>query len=229
MTHVASAVSLLTPLPSPGKIICIGLNYRSHLEETGMDMPSDPTVFAKYASAIIGPHDAIVLPAPAADRVDYEAELVVVIGTRGKDVPAAHAMDYIAGYTAANDISARDWQLRKSGGQWLLGKTFDTFLPLGPALVTSDEVDDPGALRVTCRVSGELLQDGNTSEMLFGIPDLVSYLSSVFTLEAGDLILTGTPGGVGMARKPRRFLHAGDLVEVDVEGIGTLTNSVEAA
>jgi len=224
-----TAVALQAPLTRPGKIVCLGLNYQSHLDETGLEKPSDPTVFAKYASSITGPNDPIVLPAAAPKRVDYEAELAFVIGRRGRDVEAAQAMDMIAGYTVANDVSARDWQLRRSGGQWLLGKTFDTFLPIGPALVTADEVTAPEDLRVTCTVSGDLLQDGNTGELLFGIAEIVSYLSTVFVLEPGDLILTGTPGGVGMSRDPRRFLQAGDTVEVAVEGIGTIRNPVAEA
>jgi 2-keto-4-pentenoate hydratase/2-oxohepta-3-ene-1,7-dioic acid hydratase in catechol pathway len=225
-----SELTLLAPVTRPRKVLCLGLNYVSHMEELGLEeRPAEPTVFSKFASCIVGQGAAIRLPAIAPDRVDYEAELAVVIGRRCRNVGEAEALDVVAGYTVANDISARDWQLKKPSGQWLLGKSFDTFLPLGPEFVTPDEIDSPGELRITCTVSGELLQNGNTREMLFDIRFVIPYISSVLTLEAGDVILTGTPSGVGMARSPRRFLTAGDVIETEIEGIGKLVNPVEAA
>jgi 2-keto-4-pentenoate hydratase/2-oxohepta-3-ene-1,7-dioic acid hydratase in catechol pathway len=222
----AASARLLAPLLRPPKVIAIGLNYEGHRLETKADPPTEPTVFSKFATAIIGPHDDVCLPRVAPRRVDYEAELAVVLGATGRDVEEGEALSWVAGYTVANDVSARDWQTRKPNGQWLLGKSFDTFLPLGPAVVTADEIPDPGHLQVTCAVSGEILQAANTSELIFGVPALIAYLSQVFTLEAGDVILTGTPAGVGMARNPPRWLAPGDVIETTVEGIGTLRNRV---
>jgi 2-keto-4-pentenoate hydratase/2-oxohepta-3-ene-1,7-dioic acid hydratase in catechol pathway len=226
--HELAKVKLLSPISKPPKVIAIGLNYESHRLETRAEQPTEPTVFSKFATAIIGPEEAIVLPAVAPRRVDYEAELAVVLGRGGRNIPEGVAMSTVAGYVAANDISARDWQIRKPNGQWLLGKTFDTFLPIGPAIVTADEVREPHALQISCVVSGEVLQSASTSEMIFQIPTLISYLSRVFTLEVGDLILTGTPAGVGMARTPPRWLEDGDIVETTIEGIGTLRNIVRS-
>jgi len=226
----ASELALLGPVTRPSKVLCLGLNYASHMQELGLDeRPPEPTVFSKFASCIVGDRAAIRLPAVAPDRVDYEAELAVIIGRRCRNVSQAEALDVVAGYTVANDVSARDWQLKKPSGQWLLGKSFDTFLPLGPELVTTDEIDAPSSLKITCTVSGEVLQEGNTSEMLFDLRYVIPYISSVLTLEPGDLILTGTPSGVGMARSPRRFLAPGDVVETEIEGIGKLVNPVEVA
>jgi 2-keto-4-pentenoate hydratase/2-oxohepta-3-ene-1,7-dioic acid hydratase in catechol pathway len=222
-------VTLLAPLCSPPKVIGIGMNYESHRLEIGAEPQNEPTVFGKFASSIVGPNDPIVLPAVAPRRVDYEAELAVVLGASGRDVPEEDAMSLVAGYMVANDVSARDWQVKKPAGQWELGKSFDTFLPLGPSLVTADEVDDPHALRVTCEIAGETLQDGNTGDLIFPIPALIAYLSRVCTLLPGDLILTGTPGGVGMSRKPPRWLAGGDVVCTSVEGLGRLENPVQAA
>jgi 2-keto-4-pentenoate hydratase/2-oxohepta-3-ene-1,7-dioic acid hydratase in catechol pathway len=224
--HETGDVKFLAPLTRPPKVIAIGLNYEGHRLETKGDEPTEPTVFSKFASSIIGPDQEIRLPAAAPRRVDYEAELAVVLAGGGRDVAESDAMSLVAGYTIANDVSARDWQVKKPNGQWLLGKTFDTFLPLGPVLVTTDEVVDPHALRITCSISGELVQDASTSELIFRIPYLISYLSRVFRLEPGDVILTGTPAGVGMARTPPRWLADGDVVEINIEGIGTLRNPV---
>lgn len=215
------------PIRQPGKIFCIGLNYRDHAIETGAEIPSEPVVFSKFASTIVGPDDEIVLPS-AAKQVDYEAELVVVIGRRGKHISAADALGYVAGYMCGNDVSARDWQKGRPGGQWLLGKTPDTFAPTGPYFVTADEIADPHQLAVTLRLNGNVMQDSNTREFIFGIGEVIAHISQLVTLEAGDLIFTGTPPGVGAARKPPMFLKAGDVVEVAIAGLGVLKNRVVA-
>ena len=217
----------LCPLTEASRVFCIGLNYRDHAEETGSPIPAEPIVFSKFSSTLTDPGADIVLPR-VSDEVDFEAELAVVVGAPGKHVAEADAMGHVLGYCAANDVSARDWQKGKPGRQWLLGKTFDTFCPLGPVLVTADEVPDPQALSVKTTVSGETLQDGHTSGMIFGVAKLVSYISQVTALRAGDVILTGTPAGVGVARSPQQFLKPGDEVTVEIEGLGALTNPVVA-
>ena len=228
--RVEQEVQLLSPVARPSKILCLGMNFRSHSDEVGVDGEAEePTVFSKLASSLTGPSDPIVLPSEAPDRVDYEAELAVVIGRGGRDIPVERAADWVAGYTVANDVSARDWQLKKPLGQWLLGKSFDTFLPFGPAVVTSEESPAPDEMVVRCVVSGEVLQEASVADLIVGIPEAISYVSRVCTLEPGDVILTGTPGGVGMARKPRRFLGSGDVVETSVSGIGVLRNPVTTA
>jgi 2-keto-4-pentenoate hydratase/2-oxohepta-3-ene-1,7-dioic acid hydratase in catechol pathway len=214
---------LLPPVPNPGKVVCIGLNYRDHAEETGAPIPSEPVVFNKFPSTVVGPGEPIVLPRVSA-MVDYEAELVVVVGKRAKNVPVERAMDHVAGYTAGHDVSARDWQMNKGGKQWLLGKSFDTFAPLGPSLVTVDDVPDPLDLKIAMRINGKTLQESSTKQMIFGVDYLVSYLSQVFTLEPGDVIYTGTPPGVGFVRQPPVFLQPGDVCEVEIERIGILKN-----
>lgn len=211
------------PILDPQKIIGIGLNYRDHAIESGMAIPGEPIVFTKFASALIGTEEEIRLPAVSSE-VDYEAELVVVIGRRAKQVAETTAMQHVAGYMVGNDVSARDWQLKKPGGQWLLGKTFDSFAATGPALVTKDEVAEPGSLPIQMRLNGQMVQDSSTCQLIFGIEKLVAYLSQVFVLEPGDLIFTGTPPGVGMARKPPVYLQPGDVCEATVEGLGTLRN-----
>ena len=216
---------LLAPIPLPGKVICIGLNYRDHAAESGVDIPSEPVCFSKFSSAVIGPEAKIELP-PSSRQVDYEAELVVVIGRSGREIPLEKGLDYVAGYMNGNDVSARDWQLGRPGGQWLLGKTPDTFAPQGPYLVTADEIPDPESLRVQLRLNGETMQDSNTSQLIFGIDRLICHLSALFTLSPGDVIFTGTPPGVGMARKPPVFLKPGDVVEVEIDGLGILRNPV---
>lgn len=218
---------LRAPIPNPGKVVCIGLNYRDHAAESGVSPPSEPICFSKFTQAVVGPDDAIRLPA-VCEQVDYEAELVLVIGRKGKHIARGDARQYIAGYMNGNDVSARDWQLNKPGKQWLMGKTPDTFAPTGPWLVTSDEVADPGALRIQLRLNGQTMQDSNTRELIFGVDELVAYLSQLITLEPGDLIFTGTPPGVGMARKPPVFLKPGDTTEVEIAGLGVLKNPVEA-
>lgn len=216
----------LPPIPAPGKIICIGLNYRDHALETGKDIPSEPVCFGKFGNTVIGDGDTIRLPA-VCQKVDYEAELVVVIGKTASRVSADNARQHVAGYMNGHDVSARDWQGGRPGGQWLLGKSPDTFAPIGPYIVTADEVPDPENLRVQLRLNGETMQDGNTKEFIFGINAVIAHLSQLITLQPGDIIFTGTPPGVGMARKPPVFLKAGDTVEVEVEGLGVLTNTVE--
>lgn len=218
-------VELLAPVPRPGKVLCIGLNYRDHAVELSLQLPDRPLLFSKYANAIVGPGAPIMLP-PISQKVDYEAELAVVIGRRAKGVGVAEAMDYVAGYSLINDVSARDVQF--GDGQWVRGKTFDSFAPLGPALVTKDEVPDPHSLRIALRVNGRTMQDSSTSNLVFGVPELVAFLAQAITLEPGDVIATGTPPGVGHNRKPPVYLQPGDEVEVEVEGIGVLRNPVVA-
>jgi len=221
----AAAITWLAPVPRPGKIIAIGQNYAAHAAEGNAPPPQYPIVFAKYANTVIGHKAPIVLPR-ISSQVDYEGELGVVIGRRAKAVSEEAALSYVAGYLCFHDVSARDYQMLTS--QWTLGKTFDTFAPMGPALVTADEVPDPQALRVRTVVSGEVLQDGHTGDMIFSVAFLVSYLSAVMTLEPGDVIATGTPPGVGMARKPPRWLRPGDVVRIEIDGIGVLENPVVA-
>ncbi|MBW7882997.1 MAG: fumarylacetoacetate hydrolase family protein [Caldilineaceae bacterium] len=219
------AVKLKAPIPRPGKIICIGLNYRDHAAESNQPVPEFPTVFAKYANVVVGPGEAIVLP-KVTEQIDYEAEFAVVIGRTAKDVREEDALDYVAGYVPFNDVSARDFQMRTS--QWTMGKTFDTFGPMGPALVTADEIPDPHALDITLTIDGEVLQSSNTRNLIFTVPQLIADLSAVMTLEPGDIISTGTPGGVGAARTPKRWLRAGETVCVEIQGLGVLENPVVA-
>ena len=218
---------LLAPVPRPDKVICIGLNYRDHAAESGVAPPEEPVVFNKFPQAVIGPEATVTIP-KACTQVDYEAELVVVIGKRGKRVAKADALKYVAGYTIGNDVSARDWQLQKPGKQWLLGKTPDTFAPTGPYLVTADEVSNPHDLAIKLRLNGQTMQNSNTKEFIFKIDELISYVTQVITLEPGDLIFTGTPPGVGMARKPPVLLKAGDVCEVEIANFGVLRNPIEA-
>ena len=216
---------LLAPIRKPGKILCIGLNYSDHAKETGAQAPAEPIVFGKFGNTIIGPEQAIVLPA-CSSKVDYEAELVVVIGKPAKDVSVEEALDYVAGYMVGHDVSARDWQKGRPGGQWLLGKSPDTFAPIGPYLVTPEEVGDPHQLKISLTLNGETLQDGTTADLIFNIPQLIAHVSQLMTLEPGDLIFTGTPAGVGDARTPPVYLKPGDEVAVTIEKLGTLTNPV---
>jgi 2,4-didehydro-3-deoxy-L-rhamnonate hydrolase len=216
-------LALAAPVRSPEKIVCIGLNYRDHAAETGGDVPEVPVLFAKFVNSLIGPGAAIMIP-PAAQKVDYEAELAVVIGKTAREVDASDALSYVGGYSCANDVSARDLQFEST--QWTRGKAIDTFLPLGPWLVTPDEVDDPQGLAIGCRIGDEVLQDSSTENMVFGVAELVSFVSQTMTLVPGDVICTGTPAGVGFARSPARYLEDGDEVTVSIEGIGDLTNQV---
>jgi 2-keto-4-pentenoate hydratase/2-oxohepta-3-ene-1,7-dioic acid hydratase in catechol pathway len=213
------------PITDPDKILCMGLNYRDHAAEAGLDLPTVPLFFAKFRNSLIGPRDQIVLP-PASSKIDYEAELAVVIGSRCRDLAAADALDHVAGAMALNDVSARDLQGQVS--QWTMGKAIDTFAPCGPALVLRDEISDLQGLGIRTRVNGQTLQDANTSLMVFGVAEAIAFLTRVMTLEPGDIIATGTPAGVGMARKPKVFLRDGDTVEVEIDEIGTLHNPVRA-
>ncbi len=216
-------VRLMAPAPRPGKLLCIGLNYRDHAEETGMQIPTVPTVFVKLPTAVIGPEEPIVLPKASA-RPDYEAEFAFVIGRGGRHIPREAWREHVFGYTILNDVSARDVQMATT--QWTMGKGFDTFAPMGPWLVTADEIPDPHGLEIRLRLNGVVMQNSNTRNLIFGVPDLVAYLSSVCTLEPGDVISTGTPGGVGFARKPPVYLKPGDRVEIEVERLGVLGNPV---
>ncbi|MEP9364635.1 fumarylacetoacetate hydrolase family protein [Nocardioides sp. CN2-186] len=222
---VLPEATALLPLPRPGKVICCGLNYGDHIAETGRERPSYPTLFAKYADTLLGPGDAIELPAGL--EVDWEAELAVVVGSTLRHADADEARDAIAGYTVANDISVRDWQRRTL--QWFQGKAWDATTPLGPVVVTPDEVDPFAGLEVSCRVNGVEHQRGNTNTLVFDCAALLSYISTFTVLRPGDVVLTGTPGGVGMAMDPPVYLRDGDVVETEVEGIGTLTNTVRLA
>jgi 2-keto-4-pentenoate hydratase/2-oxohepta-3-ene-1,7-dioic acid hydratase in catechol pathway len=220
------AVPLLPPVPDPQKIICVGLNYADHAAESGATVGDEPVIFNKFPTALLAHGDSIRLPQIGAD-VDFEAELVAVIGIGGKNIPRQAALDHVAGYACGHDVSARDWQHDKPGGQWLLGKSFDSFAPLGPELVTADEVGDPHALDIRLRLNGQVMQDSNTQQLIFSVDYLVSYISQVCTLMPGDLIYTGTPPGVGMARRPPVLLKAGDVVEVEIEKVGVLSNPVQ--
>ncbi|TDU66611.1 2-keto-4-pentenoate hydratase/2-oxohepta-3-ene-1,7-dioic acid hydratase in catechol pathway [Prosthecobacter fusiformis] len=224
---VADVVKLLAPV-QPVSILCIGLNYKFHAEETGASIPEHPILFMKTPASVQNPGDAIQLPRTLrSDMVDYECELAVVISKKAKNVSKENALDYVLGYTCANDVSARDWQKNGGGGQWCRGKTFDTFCPLGPVLVTKDEIPNPNALGIKTILNGEAVQDWNTNDMIFDVPTVIAFLSASTTLLPGTVILTGTPQGVGMARKPQLFLKAGDTVTIEIEGIGSLTNPVE--
>jgi 2-keto-4-pentenoate hydratase/2-oxohepta-3-ene-1,7-dioic acid hydratase in catechol pathway len=224
-SHRLADVKLLSPIPRPGKVVCVGLNYRSHLAEIGEAVPQYPILFHKTATSIIGDGDSIVLPR-VSGQVDYEGELAVVIGRRGKYIPREEALAHVAGYCCVNDVSAHDLEFRTS--QWTSGKMLDTFCPLGPVLLTADEVPDPGSLRLKTILNGKMVQDACLTDMVFSVPYLVSYISSLATLEPGDVLLTGTPAGIGCNRNPQVFLQPGDRISVRIDGIGTLTNPVAA-
>jgi 2,4-didehydro-3-deoxy-L-rhamnonate hydrolase len=216
-------VHLVAPVPRPGKVICVGLNYRDHAEEAGQAIPDEPVLFSKFANSVVGPGADVVVPR-VVSQPDYEAELAVVIGRRASDVSPSDALAHVAGYTCANDVSARDLQFRSS--QWLLGKAIDSFLPLGPWMVTPDEVGDAHGLSIRCTIDGGVVQDSSTDQMVFGVRELIAFISRTITLEAGDVIATGTPPGVGMARDPQRWLEDGERMTVEIEHIGALTNMV---
>jgi 2-keto-4-pentenoate hydratase/2-oxohepta-3-ene-1,7-dioic acid hydratase in catechol pathway len=217
---------ILAPVLPPN-ILALGLNYRSHADETRFSYPETPVLFIKSTNSLLGPGAQILLPRAGCDHIDYEGELVIVIGKRIKNVTAEEAWDAILGYTCGNDVSARDWQFEKQKGQWSRGKSFDTFCPLGPWLVTTDEIPDPGNLKIRTLVNGKVLQDSSTADMIFDIPTIVSNLSQSMTLYPGTVILTGTPEGVGFTQQPPVFLKKGDTVTVSIDGIGELTNPVE--
>jgi len=216
---------LLAPI-SPVNILALGINYKKHGDETAIAYPQQPILFLKATTSIIGHEGPVILPAAGPDHVDYEAELAIVIGKEAKNVMPEKAMDYIMGYTCANDVSARDWQLEKQNGQWARGKSFDTFCPLGPWIVTREEIENPNDLGIRCIINGQTVQDSRTSNMIFNVRQIISNLSRSLTLLPGTVILTGTPEGVGFTRQPALFLTAGDVVSIEIEKIGTLTNPV---
>ncbi|XP_011559754.3 fumarylacetoacetate hydrolase domain-containing protein 2 isoform X1 [Plutella xylostella] len=222
-----SSVKLQAPIHGMDKVLCIGLNYKDHCEEQNLTPPPVPMFFSKFSSTVIGPSDAVQLRSDVTKCVDWEVELVVVIGKKASNVQAREAYDYVFGYTVAQDISARDWQKNKNGGQFLLGKSMDTFCPIGPCIATADEVGDPQKLNIRCSVNGVVKQSSNTEQLVHKIPDAIERLTSVMTLLPGDIILTGTPGGVGMYRDPPEYLLPGHVVESEVEKIGVLTTRVE--
>ena len=225
--ETAGVKRLLAPV-SPPNVLALGLNYREHADETGISYPDVPILFIKGTNSVTGPGSPIVLPKEGPNEVDYEAELAVIIGAEAKNVSRDEAMNCIYGYTCANDVSARDWQMKRQKGQWSRGKSFDTFCPLGPWIVTADEIPDPGRLAISLTLNGSVMQKSNTSLMIFDVPAIISQLSRSMTLLAGTAILTGTPSGVGFTRTPPVFLRPGDNVTVSIEGIGDLTNPVVA-
>lgn len=218
-------VRLHAPIPTPPRIFAIGLNYRDHATESGMELPTTPVVFFKLTTSVIGPGEPIMLPRNST-MPDYEAEFAFVIGKGGYRIPAAAWRDHVFGYTIVNDVSARDWQFAST--QWSMSKSFPTFCPIGPAIVTADEIADPHALAISLTIDGERLQNSNTRELVFGIPELIEHLSSITPLLPGDVVSTGTPPGVGLGRTPKRWLKHGETVTVTIEGLGSLTNSVIA-
>ncbi len=226
-SEIVGPITLLAPMPDPQKIFGIGLNYADHAREQGKEPPAEPVIFNKLPTCVRAHGNPIVLP-KLSKEVDYEAELVVIIGKRGKHIARADAMSHVAGYACGNDVSARDWQARKPGGQWLLGKSFDSFAPFGPEMVTVDEVGELPNLRIQSRIDGRVMQDSTLAQLIFDVPYLLEYISGICTLEPGDVIFTGTPPGVGMARKPPVWLQPGQTVEVEIERVGTLSNPVVA-
>jgi 2-keto-4-pentenoate hydratase/2-oxohepta-3-ene-1,7-dioic acid hydratase in catechol pathway len=222
----AEVKRLLAPI-LPTQILCIGLNYKFHAKECNVAEPEQPVLFTKGVNTLNHPDSPVEIPrAMASEEVDYEVELAVVIGRDCKNATKENALDYVLGYTAANDVSARDWQIKRGGGQWCRGKTFDTFSPLGPCLVTADEIPDPQNLKLSCTINGRTMQDWNTNDMIFPVNEIIAFLSGSTTLPAGTVILTGTPHGVGMAQKPPLWLKEGDQMVVEIEKIGRLSNPV---
>jgi len=226
ITHRKAIIKKLLPPVVPVNILALGINYKKHGDETAMSYPEQPILFIKATSSVAGPSDPIILPAAGPDRVDYEAELAVVIGKTAKNIGPDEAQNYIFGYTCANDISARDWQFDKQKGQWARGKSFDTFCPLGPWIVTADEIGNPDDLSIRAILNGQTVQEARTSDMVFDVRTILSNLSRSMTLLPGTVLLTGTPEGVGFTRRPPLFLKDGDVVSVEIEKIGTLTNRV---
>ncbi|MCP3920578.1 MAG: fumarylacetoacetate hydrolase family protein [bacterium] len=220
---IVDSAPLLAPIGRPGKVLCIGLNYRDHAEESNMAIPEEPLVFSKFSNCVVGPGNDVVLP-PGSNEVDYEAEFGIVIGRTATRVAESNALDHVLGYVCVNDVSARDFQFKD--GQWQRGKSCDTFCPMGPFIATKDEIPAPETLPIRFRLNGETLQDSNTDQLIFNVAQLVSYVSGFVTLEPGDLISSGTPPGVGFARKPPVYIKAGDKMEVEIEGLGVLENPV---
>ena len=227
VTMPADGAKLHSPIPDPQKVVCVGLNYRDHAIESKMAIPKEPVLFSKFPSALIGHGEHIVLP-KVSTKVDYEAELVIVVGKRGRHIREADAMAHVAGYSVGHDVSARDWQLEKDGKQWMAGKSFDTFAPVGPTLVLTDEVPDPHKLGIRLRLNGKTMQESNTEQMIFSVAQIIAYLSIVFTLEPGDRIFSGTPPGIGHALSPAVYMKPGDVAEVEIDTLGTLRNPVVA-
>ncbi len=223
IVYASERITYLPPVVRPGKVICLGLNYRDHAAEAGMAVPDYPVLFHKVAGSLIGHNQPIIVPR-ISSKIDYEGELAVIVGKRGKYIAEQDALAYVAGYCVANDVSARDLQFRTS--QWTSGKMLDTFGPLGPALVTKDEVPDPHALAIRTILNGQVMQDASTADMIFRVPSIISSISEIVTLEAGDVIMTGTPPGIGNTRKPPVFMKPGDTVTVEIEGLGRLTNTL---
>jgi len=225
IVYARDTISYLSPVLRPGKVICLGLNYRDHAAEAGMAVPDYPILFHKVAGSLTGHKQPVIVPR-SSSQIDYEGELAVIVGKRGKYIAEQDALAYVAGYCVANDVSARDLQFRTS--QWTTGKMLDTFGPLGPALVTKDEAPDPHALSIRTLLNGQVMQDASTADMIFRVPYIISYISQIVTLEPGDVIMTGTPPGIGNTRKPQVFMQPGDTVTVEIEGLGTLTNPLVA-
>jgi len=221
-----SDVTFKAPIFDSEKVICIGMNYADHCTEQGMSIPEEPIIFSKFASAISSPGDPIILVPGQTKELDFEVEMVIVVGKEGKSISKERAMEYVVGYTVAHDVSARDWQLKRNGGQWLMGKTFDSYAPIGPAIVTTDEIGDPHNLGIRCFLNGETVQDSNTRQLVFKTEFLIEWISKYITLKPGDLILTGTPSGIGCFRNPQLFLKDGDVVRVEIDKIGSITNTV---
>jgi acylpyruvate hydrolase len=219
----SDSIEILAPITNPGKVVCVGNNYMDHCIEQNVEPPKKPMIFSKWASCIIGPNEEVVLPVES-NQVDYEAELAVIIGKAGKNIPEDQALDYIYGYTVMNDVSARDIQFEDV--QWVRGKSYDTFAPLGPAIITADEIEDPHNLDIRLTVNGEILQNSNTKHLIHKIPYIISYLSKGFTFQPGDVIATGTPHGVGVFRNPPVFLKTGDVCRIEIEKVGTLQNKI---
>ncbi len=227
IAHRFNDVALMAPVPVPPKVVAIGLNYRDHAREQGVPVPERPLIFAKFPTSVIGPGEAITWDPRLTQQVDYEAELAVVIGKKARNVSEAEALSFVGGYTCGNDVSARDLQF--GDRQWVRGKSLDTFCPLGPALVTPEEVGDPRSLAIRALLNGEVMQDSSTREMVFGVAELIAFASRAFSLLPGDVLLTGTPSGVGVFRKPPVFLKDGDRIAVEIEGIGRLENVCQTA
>lgn len=226
-TYDRKDITLLSPITNPDKVVCVGMNYIDHCKEQNAPIPKEPIIFNKFPSSISGPFDDIILP-KLSHEVDWEVELVIVIGKEGKNISQQQAMDHVFGFTVANDVSARDWQMRKNGKQWLLGKTFDTFCPMGPCVVTKDEISNPHNLPLKCVVNGQVMQDSNTNQLVFKTEEIIEWISAICTLKPGDVILTGTPPGVGVFRKPPIFLKEEDVVSCEISEIGTITSKVRS-
>lgn len=226
-TFAPGEYTLEAPIPDPEKVLCVGMNYVDHCTEQNYPIPKEPLIFSKFSSSVVGPNADVIYNPKLVKKMDFEVELVIVVGKEGKNVSKANAMDYVAGYTVAHDVSARDWQMERNGKQWLLGKTMDTFCPIGPAIVTKDGLKDPHKLGIRCRLNGDTVQDSNTEQLIFKTEELIEWISALITIKPGDIILTGTPPGVGCFRNPPLWLKAGDVVECEIDGIGVVKNNIK--